>query len=175
MLVTVIKSWIPSYFVCTCSVNENHFNLFVSVLWILFYFVCTCSALLLLVFCFLVVSGQWRGATTSFDSAVAVPSLSKIQMIIWSSNQFCCCCITCPRQTSFELMFAWIWEGYGNLDGVSFWLGLHFLCPAQFLVELVHSNKRNQLRPNIPRATVWIILQTSPFNCVASVNFAHGP
>ena len=114
---------------CLYLFCENHFILFVSVLSILFYFVCTCSEVLL--FCFHVVSGQWRGATTTFDSAVAVPSLSKIQMIIWSSNQFCCCCITCPRQTAFELMFAWIRKGYGNPDRVSFWLGLHFLRTAQ--------------------------------------------
>jgi len=59
---------------CLYLFCENHFILFVSVLWILFYFACTCSVLLL--FCFHVVSGQ-RWATTTFDSAVAVPSLSK--------------------------------------------------------------------------------------------------
>ena len=147
-----------------------HFILFVFVMWILFHFVCTCSALLL--YCFHVVSGQWRGATTTFDSAVAVSSLSKTQMIIWSSNQFCCCCVACPRQNAFELMFAWIRKGYGNSDGVSFWLGLHFLRPAHFLAGLVHPNKKNQLRPSTPCTTVWIILQTSPFNCFASCLFA---
>jgi len=65
---------------CLYLFCENHYILFVSVLWILFCFVCICSALLL--FCFHVVSRQWRRATTTFDSAVAVPSLSKIQMII---------------------------------------------------------------------------------------------
>jgi len=50
-------------------------------------------------------------------------------------------------------------------------LGLQFLRPAQFLAELVHPNERNQLRPSIPRATVWIILQTSPFKCVACYLF----
>jgi len=155
---------------CLYLFCENHFILFASVLSILFYFVCICSEVLL--FCFHVVSGQWRGATTTFDSAVAVPSLSKIQMIIWSSNQFCCCCITCPRQTAFELMFALIRKGYGNPDRVSFWLGLHFLRTAQFLAQLVHPNERNQLPPSSPCATVWIILQTSPFNCVASYLFA---
>jgi len=68
-------------------------------------------------------------------------------------------------------MFAWIRKGYGNPDGVPFWVGLHFLRPAQFLAELVHPNERNQLRPSTPCATVWIILQISPFNCVASYLF----
>jgi len=54
----------------------------------------------------------------------------------------------------------------------SFWLGLHFLCSAQFLLDLVHLNERNQLRPSTPCASVWIILQPSPFNCVASHLFA---
>jgi len=45
-------------------------------------------------------------------------------------------------------MFAWMRKGYGNLDRVSFWLGLHFLCPAQFLAELVHPDERNQLQPS---------------------------
>jgi len=88
---------------------------------------------------------------------------------LWQSNQFCCCCITFPRQTAFELTFAWMRKIYGNPDGVSFWLGLYFLRPAQFLAELVHPNERNQLPPSTPCATVWIILQTAPlFNCVAS-------
>jgi len=66
-------------------------------------------------------------------------------------------------------MFAWMRKGYGNPDGVSFWLGLHFLCQARFLAELVHPIERNQLQPKTPRATVWIILQTSLFfDCVAS-------
>ena len=69
-------------------------------------------------------------------------------------------------------MFAWMRKGYGNPVGVSFWLGLHFLGPAQFLAELVHPYERNQLRPSTPRATVWIILQTFPFNCAASYLFA---
>jgi len=49
--------------------------------------------------------------------------------------------ITWPRQTAFELMFAWMRKGYGNPVGVSFWLGLHFLRRAQFLAELVHANE----------------------------------
>jgi len=53
-------------------------------------------------------------------------------------------------------MFAWMRKGYGNPEGVSFWLGLHFLRPAQFLAELVHPNERNQLRPS----------STPPRNCV---------
>jgi len=61
-------------------------------------------------------------------------------------------------------MFAWMRKRYGNPDGVSFWLGLHFLRSAQFLAELVHPNERNQLQPSTLRTTVWIILQTSPFN-----------
>jgi len=93
-------------------------------------------------------------------------------MIVWSSNQFCCCCITCPRQTAFELMFAWMRKGYGNPDGVSFWMGLHFLRPAQFLAELVHPNERNQLRPSTPSATVWIILQTTPLIALLAIFFA---
>ena len=157
---------------CSFLFCENHFILFVYVLWILFYFVCTCSALLL--FRFHVVSEQWRGATTTFDSAVAVPSLSKIQMIIWSSNQFCCCFITCPRQTDFELVFAWIRKGYGNPDGVSFWLGLHFHRPAQFLAELVQPNERNQLRPSTP-AQLFGSSCKHPPSIVLLVIFSHGP
>jgi len=52
-------------------------------------------------------------------------------------------------------MFAWMRKRYGNPDGVSFWLGLHFLRSAQFLAELVHPNERNQLQPSTP-----------PHNCV---------
>jgi len=29
-------------------------------------------------------------------------------------------------------MFTWTQKGYGNPDEVTFWLGLHFLVPAQF-------------------------------------------
>jgi len=71
-------------------------------------------------------------------------------------------------------LFAWIRKGYGNPDGVSFWLGLHFLRPAQFLAELVHPNGKNQLRPSTPCATVWIILQTTP-SIALLVTFSHGP
>ena len=45
---------------------------------------------------------------------------------------------------------------------------LNFLCPAQFFAELAYPNERNQLRPSTLCTTVWIILQTSPFNCDAS-------
>ena len=89
------------------------------------------------------------------------------QMIVWISNQFWFC-ITCPIQTAFECIFAWMWKGYVNPDRVSFWLGLHFLRPAQFLVELVHPNERNQLGSSTPFATAWIVLQTPFFDCVAS-------
>jgi len=47
-------------------------------------------------------------------------------------------------------MFAWIRKGYGNQDGVSFWLGLHLLRPAQFLAELVHPNERTSCDPVPP-------------------------
>jgi len=66
-------------------------------------------------------------------------------------------------------------KGYGKPDGVSFWLGLHFLRPAQFLQELAHPNERNQMRPSTPLATLGVILQTPPFfNCVVSDSFSHG-
>jgi len=51
----------------------------------------------LLLFCFH-VSGQGRGATTTFDSAVAVPSLSKIQMIICVTGKFCLKQVTAIQQ-----------------------------------------------------------------------------
>jgi len=68
----------------------------------------------------------------------------------WSSGHppsFCCCCITWTRPTAFELMFAWMRRGMVTRT-VSFWLGLQFLCPAQFRAELLHPNKRNKLQAN---------------------------
>jgi len=65
-----------------------------------------------------------------------------------------------------------MWKGYGNLDGISFWLGLYFLHPAQLFAELVHPNERNQLRPSTHHATVWIILQTSPSIALLVIFFA---
>jgi len=44
-------------------------------------------------------------------------------------------------------MFAWMRKGYGNPDRVSFWLGLQFLCPAQFLAELVHLTRETSCDP----------------------------
>jgi len=55
-----------------------------------------------------------------FDSAVAVPSLSKDPDDHLVIQPVCCCCIPCPRQTVFELMFARMRKRYGNPDGVSF-------------------------------------------------------
>ena len=49
--------------------------------------------------------------------------------------------------------------------------GFTLLRPSQFLAELAHPNERNQLRLSTPRATLWIILQTSPFNYVANYPF----
>ena len=98
-----------------------------------------------------------------------VPSLSKHPDDRLAIQPVWCYCITCPRQAAFELMFAWMRKGYGNSDGVSFWLGLNFLRPAQFLAKLVHPDEKNQFRPSTTRATLWIILQTFPFNCVATV------
>jgi len=51
-------------------------------------------------------------------------------------------------------MFAWMLMGYGNTNGVSFRLGLYFLCPVQFLTELVHHKEWNWLQPSTPFTTV---------------------
>ena len=55
----------------------------------------------------------------------------------------------------------------GETWGVSFWLDWYFLRPAQFLAEPVHPNKWHRLPPSTPFATVWIILQTPFFDCIA--------
>ena len=63
-----------------------------------------------------------------------------IHMIVW--NGYPTSFVAAVQLASDKLLLsllAWMRKGYGNPDGVSFWrLGLHFLCPAQFLEELVH-------------------------------------
>jgi len=93
-------------------------------------------------------------------------------MIIWSSNQFCCSCITCPRPTAFS----WMRKGYGNTDGVSFWLVLHLLHPAHSSLQNWCTLKREtSLRPSTLCTTVWIILQTFPSSTALLVIFFAWP
>ena len=69
-------------------------------------------------------------------------------------------------------MFAWIRKVYGNPDGVSFWLGLHFF-QLSSLWNWCTLTRETSFDPALPSqvATVWIILQISFFDCVASYLF----
>jgi len=41
----------------------------------------------------------------------------------------------------------------------------------EYLTQLVHPNEGHQFRTSTPRATLWIILQTSFIDCIASYLF----
>jgi len=119
------------YFVCICFVNIILFRLYLF-----------CDAAVLLSCCFTATKVSNHHLRLSSGSTISK------QRSRWSSGHPTS--FDAAVQIVFELMFAWMPKGYGNPDGVSFWLGLHFLCPAQFLAELVHPHKRNQLRPSTP-------------------------
>jgi len=71
-------------------------------------------------------------------------------------------------------MFAWIRKGYGNPDGLSFWLGLYFLHPAQFLAELVHLTRETSCVP-APPAQMCGSSCNHPPSIELLVIFSHRP
>jgi len=131
---------------------------------------------LLLLFCFHVVSGQRRWATTTFDSVVAVPSLSKhpddrlvIQpalVLLYKlpqTNCFWACLHGCERVmvTRTEFHFGWVYTFFVQLSSLRNWCTL---------------TRETSCNLTLPLTAVWIILRTSPFTCVATVViFFEGP
>jgi len=65
-------------------------------------------------------------------------------------------------------------KGYGNPDGVSFWLGLHFLRPAQFFAELVHPTRETSCDPATPAQLCGTSCKHPP-SIALLVIFLHGP
>ena len=124
----------------------------------------------LLLFCFHVVSGRWRWATTSFDSSVTVSSSSNhIFQTRWSSRY----------PTSFVSVIQLA------LHKLHLSLRLH-VCERVMVIRtqfyfgwvynfsVVHPNEGNRLRPSTPCATVAIALGRFFFDCVACYPFSRG-
>jgi len=119
---------------------------------------------------FHVVLGRWRWAT--FDSSVPVTTYSSEHPDGRPDNQLALLpSINSPYANWFWYFVCMEAKGHVNPDGVSFWLDWYFLRPAQFLAELVLPNKWQRLPTSTPFATMWVILQTPFFDCIASYPF----